>query len=100
MTSAMVGSALDDAHSRGLVPSIICGDLSQHLGQLDLVPRLAIGGWMDLGAPAPTCRINGEGRRIDVKLANPAFQAKAGRIGLDRSSRVTTHCLQWVDYSP
>eukprot|EP00972_Heterocapsa_arctica_P103251 15215690-Heterocapsa_arctica.AAC.1 len=65
MTSAMVGSALDDAQSRGQVPSIICGDLNQHLGQLDVVPRLAIGGWMDLGAPAPTCRIQGEGRRID-----------------------------------
>eukprot|EP00972_Heterocapsa_arctica_P035792 5263963-Heterocapsa_arctica.AAC.1 len=71
MTSAMVGSALDDSQSRGQVPSIICGDLNQHLGQLDVVPRLAIGGWMDLGAPAPTCRNQGDGRRIDVMLANP-----------------------------
>eukprot|EP00972_Heterocapsa_arctica_P097972 14456108-Heterocapsa_arctica.AAC.1 len=33
-------------------------------------------------------------------LANQAFQARAGRIGLDWSSGVSTHCLQWVEYNP
>eukprot|EP00972_Heterocapsa_arctica_P023628 3481175-Heterocapsa_arctica.AAC.1 len=33
-------------------------------------------------------------------LANPAFQARAGRIGLAWSSGVSSHCLQWVEYSP
>eukprot|EP00972_Heterocapsa_arctica_P055360 8166318-Heterocapsa_arctica.AAC.1 len=55
---------------------------------------------MDLGAPAPTCRNEGDGRRVDVMLASPAFQAKTGRFGLDWSSGVSTHCLQWVEYSP
>eukprot|EP00972_Heterocapsa_arctica_P114765 16444182-Heterocapsa_arctica.AAC.1 len=44
-TSAIVGSALADAESRGAVTPLICGDLNQHLGQLDMVPQLAASGW-------------------------------------------------------
>eukprot|EP00972_Heterocapsa_arctica_P053079 7817494-Heterocapsa_arctica.AAC.1 len=62
----MVDAALTDAESRGATPSLICADLNQLLGQLNVVPKLAVSGWSDLNAPAATCMIQGGARRIDV----------------------------------
>eukprot|EP00972_Heterocapsa_arctica_P044193 6523155-Heterocapsa_arctica.AAC.1 len=51
-TSKMVDAALTDAESRGAIPSLICAEFNQLLGQLYVVPKLAASGWADLNAPA------------------------------------------------
>ena len=98
-TSAMVAEALAAAESLGAVPALICGDLNQTLGDLDVVAPLAFSRWADVGAPRPTCKTaqSKEYHRIDVMLANPALQARIRGHHLWWVTTVSTHAMQRLE---
>ena len=97
-TSELTRACLQDAESHGQVPALIAGDFNQTSECLGCAAELAVGGWADLHTE-PTCATGSATtpRRIDLLLANKAWQMRTLSVRVCWATGLATHAVQYVE---
>lgn len=95
LTSELLRACLEDAEAHGQCPALIGGDINMEFEEVDCVAEFAVSGWTDLGSE-PTCATGSakQPRRVDVLLANPQLQDRAGAVATDWYTGLSVHAVQ------
>ena len=98
LASDMLSAALEWGESHGAVPCMVAGDINKRLYDLDVVTKIALSNWLDMGTWPTSLNscVTQVPRRIDVLLASPALQARIGAYKLRWDTTAAQHAYQEV----